>query len=133
MMTNALSTAPCLSVVVIARKEAGARPRLRAGLTGFRKRRGGVPPLDTGSTGDTVAITRAHGSRFTAEEGSPLVLADGRPIFHFGVARRHTGELAREDPLRTRLRVSRFYVRRLDECQGRGHETLYPRPTQAAK
>lgn len=119
-MTNVLSTAPYFSVVVIAKNEARALPRLLAGLTGFQERGGEVLVVDTGSTDETLVRARAHGChvvevgsrfittltpeqadainhRFAAADESPLVLGDGRPMFDFGAARQLAGELARHD------------------------------------
>lgn len=107
---------PRFSVVVIARNEAQALPRLLHSLEEFVDRGGEVLVVDTGSTDDTIAIARARGCRveavgdtfqavldeagaaeiqqcFASDGEGPLVTA-GQRLFHFAHARQHAGLLA---------------------------------------
>lgn len=108
-------TAPRFSIVVLARNEAWALPRLLWNLEEFVERRGEVLVLDTGSTDATPAIAETQGCRvelvhdrfdavldeaqaveiqrrFARGGSGPLVEA-GQRLFHFGNARQHAGWL----------------------------------------
>jgi tetratricopeptide (TPR) repeat protein len=111
-----LGSAPRFSIVVLARNEARALPRLLWSLEEFIDRRGEVLVLDTGSTDDTIAIAQKRGCRvelvhdqfdavlddaqaaeierrFARGLAGPLV-TPGQRLFHFADARQHAGLLA---------------------------------------
>ena len=109
-------SAPNFSIVVLARDEARALPRLLHGLEEFAERGGEVLVVDTGSADDTIGTARALGCRvetvdarfdsvlnaaqeaeierrFAREAEGPMVAA-GQRLFHFGDARQRAGLLA---------------------------------------
>ena len=111
-----LGSAPRFSIVVLARNEAWALPRLLWSLEEFLDRGGEVLVVDTGSTDDTIAIAKRRGCRVELVHGQfdsvlddaraaeierrfvrgtegPLVAA-GQRLFHFADARQHAAQLA---------------------------------------
>ena len=118
---------PHFSIVVLARNEARALPRLLGSVEAFADRGGEVLVVDTGSLDDTVGVARAAGAtvaaigprfdslldapqaaeierRFAVGDERDLV-ATGQRLFHFAAARQHAGELA-----------AQRYVLQLDAC-----------------
>lgn len=107
---------PRFSIVVLARDEARALPRLLLGLGRFIDRGGQVLLLDTGSSDDTIRIARSHrcrvvavGDRFDSvlaakdaseierrfsRDGEGPLVAAGERLFHFGNARQFAGRQA---------------------------------------
>lgn len=110
---------PMFSVVMIAKNEQAALPRLIASLADFKARGGEIVVLDTGSTDKTVEIARAMGckveevgerfmkaidegtaekinARFIVEGEAPIVKGGDR-LFQFHEARNYAASLAKND------------------------------------
>lgn len=126
-MPQGVGCRPRFSVVILARNEAQALPKLLADLADFVDRGGDLLLVDTGSTDETVALARRsrcwvemvndqyHSvltekaaveieKRFARGDDGRLVEA-GQRLFHFGAARQHAARLATNN-----------FVLQLDAC-----------------